>query len=228
MSRYSNKSDFCDWCCMHNTPKDIVEKATVYMGHAKIAVNEERDLIPYYTNLISMMTASSESQTIYLTQDSHIDTEEAEFLSTKVYHAIKWKRKADKEKAVFDYSFICNQRELWHGSDEKPVWNKIISTINANPEIAKFHLNKDYGKARYFIESYLIPNYFRGIHDKMHNYYREQFIEYCSENGYCTFSWNAKTSKVDYKDEGEWHPIVRDMCFAIADYYKMMEEFNND
>lgn len=221
MSNFSGKSDFCDWCTMHNRPKDIVEKATIFMGNAKVSINKEHDLIPYYTNLISMMSSTPESQTIYLTQDSYIDTEEAEFLSTKIYTLIKLKRKANKEKATFDYAYVTAHWSLWT-NDEKLVWLNLISIINVNPSIAKFHLNADYKKALFDIEQYLIPKYFYNVHDAMHTRYREQFIKFCSENGYQTFSWNA----ID-ETKGEWHPLIRKMCFAVIDYRKM-EKMEND
>ena len=223
MSKWTGKSDFCDWCEMHNSPQTIVEKATVYMGHAKLSINKESDLLPYYTNLISSMASNQEGQSIHLTQDSFIDIEEKEFLSTKVYSAIRWKRKADKEKVQFNYKYIQAQKDFW--TDELALWNKIISIMNKNPEIAKVHLNKEYRQALRYIEKFLIPEYFHDVHDGRHTRYREQFVKYCSENGYCAFSWNFETCEVGYQNQGEWHPILRDMCFAIADYHKMCKEF---
>lgn len=224
MSRWTGKSDFCDWCEMHNNPQTIVKKATVYMGHAKVAINKESDLIPYYTNLISSMTSNSEGQVINLTQDSFIDIEEGEYLSAKIYQIIKWKRKADKEKIKFSYNFIKAQKDFWSGEIE--LWKKLINIANLNPDVAKFHLNKDYRHALYEIGINLIPRYFHGVHDGMHTRYREQFVKFCSENGYCAFSWNFETGEVGYQNQGEWHPIIRDMCFAIGDYHKMVKEYS--
>lgn len=219
MSKWTGKSDFADWCLMHNSPQEIVDKATVYLGNAKVAINSTHDLIPYYTNLISSASGGKSEQTIQLTAKSFIDIEETRFMSTKVYQVIKWKRKADKGKQKFDYSFIRKQKDFWLG--EINLWEKLIDTVNKKPEIAKFHLNKDYEKALTFIESWIIPQYFNDVHDALHTRMREEFVKYCSENGYCAFSWNFETGEVGYQNQGDWHPIIRKMCFDIADFHKM-------
>ena len=230
MSHFTGRSDFCDWCEMHNNPQEIVEKATVYYGDAKVAINSPHDLIPYYTHLTAMIASDQDGkQTIHLSRDSWIDTEERQFLSHKIISAIKWCRKANKEKIKFDYDFCKKQKDFYVSqynseSDEK-VWKNIISILNARPALIKDHLNKDYRKACEFVEEYMIPAHFSGVHDEMHNRYREQFVKYCSENGYCAFSINFETGEWGYQNQGEWHPVIRNMCFAIADYHRMMKGY---
>ena len=223
MSKWTGKSDFCDWCEMHNNPKEIVEKAKVYMGDARVAINNERDLIPYYTHLTASIATNPQGQSIHLSRHSWIDDEEKQFLSTKVIEAIQWARKAKKNKEKFDFNFCKKQKNYW--GDNDAIWKAIIARINEKPEVMKFHIDKDFRKACWFFEEYVIPHFFYGIHDAMHTRYREQFVKYCSENGYCAFSINFETGEWGYQNQGEWHPVIRDMCFAIADFHKMEKDF---
>lgn len=223
MSKWTGKADFADWCEMHNSPKEILKKAVVYMGDAKVAINSERDLIPYYTHLTSSIGCSKDSQTIQLTKESFIDIEEKEFLSHKIIDAIMWVRKAKKNKEKFDFNFCKKQKNYY--PDNEALWKAIINRINEKPEVTKLHIDKDYRKACNFFEDYVIPHYFYGIHDAMHTRYREQFVKFCSENGYCAFSINFETGDWGYQNQGEWHPVIRDMCFAIADFHKMEKDF---
>ena len=222
MSKFTGKSDFCDWCEMHYTPQEILKKANVYLGDAKISITTEKDLIPYYTHLIASACGSNGSQTINLSRESFINSEEKEFLSHKIIDAITWARKAKKNNEKFDYNFCKSQKNFW--PDDQYVWKAIINRINEKPEVIKFHINKDYRKACDFIEDYLIDRYFYGIHDAMHTRYREEFVKYCSENGFCAFSINFDTGEWSYQNQGEWHPVIKDLCFAIADYHKMIKE----
>ena len=219
---FTGKSDFFDWCNMHNKPEEVLTKAKVYLGDAKIELKKPEDLIPYYTHLVASAACNGSSQTINLTRKSYINIEEAEHIGNLVYDAIYWYRKAKREKVPFNYAFAQRQKNFW--CSEKPVMESIIAIINKNPNITKFHLDSDYRKALEFITEYIIPHYFSKVHDAMHTRQREDFVKYASENGYCAFSWNFETGEVGYQNQGEWHPAIRDMCFDIADYHKMMKE----
>ena len=73
MSKWTGKSDFCDWCEMHNNPQEIVEKASVYYGDAKVAINSPHDLIPYYTHLTAMIASDQNGkQNIHLSMSNSV------------------------------------------------------------------------------------------------------------------------------------------------------------
>ena len=42
MGKYTGKSDFFDWCNMHNKPEDVIKKATVFLSGAKITFEKPR------------------------------------------------------------------------------------------------------------------------------------------------------------------------------------------
>ena len=76
MGKYTGKSDFFDWCNMHNKPEDVIKKATVFLSGAKITFEKPEDLIPYYTHTIASMSCSKEKQFINLSKESYLDTRE--------------------------------------------------------------------------------------------------------------------------------------------------------
>ena len=112
MSRFTGKSDFCDTCTMHYEPKEIVERANIFMGNAKVHIQQERDLIPYYTNLISMMystkTDNGLEMSISLSEDSFIDSEERSRLSWRVANIISIARKCKRNKVPFTFEQVQN------------------------------------------------------------------------------------------------------------------------
>ena len=226
MSKWTGKSDFADWCEMHNTPKEIVKNAIIYYGNVKVSLEKSKDLIPYYTHLTSTIVASDGKQLVELSAESYLDYIEKEFIASRVYSCILWARRAIRTKSNFNYSFCKAQKEYTNG--DEAVWKAIIKIIKDNPEIIKFHLNKNNYKARAFIIDYIIPHYFSKVHDSRRTMQREQFVKYCSENGYCAFSIDFENNIWGYQTQGEWHPVIRDMCWKIADYHKMIKEFNND
>ena len=83
---------------IHN-PQEFVEKSKIYLGDARVMIKEEKDLIPYYTHLVASACYNKESgNTIHLSRDSFINSEEREFLSWKIRDIISMFRKAKKEK----------------------------------------------------------------------------------------------------------------------------------
>lgn len=218
MSRWTGKCDFADSCEMIHDPKSMVEKSAVYLCGAKIDIKDETDLIPYYTYLEAMSCYSKdEGNVIHLSKRSFIDSEEAERLSWKVIQAIKAFRKAKKEKKEFNIEYLKKSKFFW-GEDYDLVWLEIVDRIKKDNDITKWHLSSDYREASRFVETWLIPNYFWGIHDPMHNRFREEFVEYARKNGYSTFT--DENGKIK-REKGKYSPIIMDMCFAINQYRKM-------
>ena len=217
MSRWTGKSDFCDWCEMHNTPEEIVEKATIYIGNAKVDIKEPKDLIPYYTNLIASMGCSKDSQIINLSKSSYIDEEEEERLAWRIRDAICEARKAKRNKEELTAQMLIKNDPF--SSDSKIIWHVIVDIINKNPEIIKYHLPKDFYELSDFFRSWIIPKYFFGIHLPYANRQREEFLKFAADNGFTIYNNNNK----DLKDS--FHPMLYHMRFDIDAYNKMVHDY---
>lgn len=225
MGRFTGKSDFDDWCNMHYTPETIIEKAVIYLGDAEIKKDKPEDLIPYYTHLIGSLSACPEKQTIFLSSQSWINSEERERIAIMLYGMIKAARKAKKEKAAFDFSYYKNQKNYYGYADKANValYKNAIDIINTKPDIIKIHLPADYRQALSYLEEYIIPHYFYTIHDPIHNHMREDFVHYAAENGYNAFLCGGFTIT---KQGKLFHPVISSMNFMINDYYKMLEKYS--
>lgn len=216
MGKYTGKSDFFDWCNMHNKPEDVIKKATVFLSGAKITFEKPEDLIPYYTHTIASMSCSKEKQFINLSKESYLDTREKERLSNFIHNSIIWAQKAHREKKNFNLDFIKDQKNYKVSSlEDDYILSSIVNKIKKYPELIKFPIKCDS-----IIKEYILPHYFDDIHDKTITSLKEDFIKYAKENGFATFFWNDVSSTVI----GEYHPIIWEMCKKIADYHKMENE----
>lgn len=214
MSKFTGKSDFCDTCTMHHEPKEIVESANIFMGNAKVHIQQERDLIPYYTNLISMMycnnTENGLEMSIHLSQDSYIDSEERSRLSWRVANIINIARKCKRNKKPFTFEEVEKETEFSDNAvcgEPINLWKKLFAVVEKNPDIIKIHLPSDYRKRLYIIESEIIPNYFYNVHLDLSNRQRKEFVKFCGEHGF-------KTLETD----GEYHPLIMGQCIKIREY----------
>lgn len=201
---------------IHN-PQEFVEKSKIYLGDARVMIKEEKDLIPYYTHLVASACYNQESgNTIRLSRDSFINSEEREFLSWKIRDIISTFRKAKKEKVEVTLDYLKSQKYFW-GNGEDFIWSALIDKIKNNMDLIKVHLPKDYRECSYFISEWLIPNYFYDIHDSMHNRFREEFVKFAQENGYRNFD-----------EDGIYHPIIWKMCADINEYHEMKEKYGGN
>lgn len=226
MSKFTGKCDLYDSAFMlQDDPEDFVKNSVFYLERGKLDVKAVKDLIPYCTHLTAAAAYSKGSgNTIHLSRDSFIDSEERDFLSWKIIDAIKAARKAKKEKKTFDFEYLknfCKEVSSFY------PWIPIVETINKNPDLLKTHIPADYRKAYHFFESWIIPEYFSTLHDAMHNRFREDFLEFAKENGYAVADWdeNHEHGKLT---EGIYHPIISHMCLSVAEYYKTIDKIKKD
>lgn len=216
MGKYTGKSDFFDWCNMHNKPEDVIKKATVFLSGAKITFEKPEDLIPYYTHTIASMSCSKEKQFINLSKESYLDTREKECLSNFIYNSIIWAQKAHREKKNFNLDFIKDQKNYKiYSSEDDYILSSIVNKIKKYPELIKFPIKCDS-----IIKEYILPHYFDDIHDKTITSLKEDFIKYAEENGFAIYKENSST--------GEYHPIIWNMSLDVAQYYKTYGEAINE
>lgn len=216
MGKYTGKSDFFDWCNMHNKPEDVIKKATVFLNGAKITFKKPEDLIPYYTHTIASMSCSKEKQFINLSKESYLDTREKERLSNFIYNSIIWAQKAHREKKSFNLDFIKDQKNYKvYSSEDDYILSSIVNKIKKYPELIKFPIKCDS-----IIKEYILPHYFDDIHDKTVTSLKEDFIKYAEENGFAIYKENSST--------GEYHPIIWNMSLDVAQYHKKYGEAINE
>lgn len=216
MGKYTGKSDFDDWCNMHNKPEDVIKKATVFLNGAKITFEKPEDLIPYYTHTIASMSCSKEKQFINLSKESYLDTREKERLSNFIHNSIIWAQKAHREKKNFNLDFIKEQKNYKvYSLEDDYILNSIVNKIKKYPELIKFPIKCDS-----IIKEYILPHYFDDIHDKTITSLKEDFIKYAEENGFAIYKENASI--------GEYHPIIWNMSLDVAQYYKKYGEAINE
>lgn len=214
MGRYTGKSDFDDWCNIHNKPEDVIKKATVFLNGAKITFEKPEDLIPYYTHTIASMSCSKEKQFINLSKESYLDTREKERLSNFIHNSIIWAQKAHREKKNFNLDFIKNQKNYKvYSLEDDYILNSIVNKIKKYPELIKFPIKCDS-----IIKEYILPHYFDDIHDKTITSLKEDFIKYAEENGFATYM----------EEKGEYHPIIWNMSLDVAQFYKKYGETINE
>lgn len=220
-SNFTGKSDFFDWCNMHNTPKDVLKKANVFLNGAKLSLNKPEDLIPYYNHAIASMALSGgkEKQLINLGKESYLDSIEKDHISYIIYDCIMWARKARKAKKDFNLNFIKSQKnyDVCYSSIKDCILNAVIDQINEYPNLIKFHVNRINID---IIKEYLLPHYFWFIHDNFTTRRREEFVKYAGENGYHIFHWDFENNKMVEKN-GEYSPIIWETCLKIKEYQRI-------
>ena len=233
MSKWTGKSDFADWCEMHNTPSEVVEKANVYLGPAKIEIKDEKDLIPYYTNLTAMIAVNHElkkSQSIHLSKDSFIDEEEREFLAWRVEECIKLARKAKKEKVAFTYEWAKPELDkVTLTQCDDMAFKQIIDRINEDPEIIKYHLPKEPCKKNLVLEKWILPEYFYDVHLARFNAMRENFLKFCKENGFAVYLSNSEITNIAGKadeEEVRYSPLLWKMSRDIVVFKEAQEKYD--
>lgn len=204
---------------MIHTLDEIVERSDIYLGDAKVEIKTSKDLIPYYTHIVSSASYNKdEGNTINISKESFIDTEEKDFMVWRIMDAIKLARKAKKEKKPFDLNYLKSERNDKFDTTPDFLWNKIISIINGQPDLIKEHISKDYTVASRYIINWIIPNYFYDVHDPSHNRMREDFVRYCEENGFSVIkNVGGRIQPIN----GEYHPVITRMCMKIEEYYRM-------
>lgn len=237
MGRFTGKSDFEDWCEMHNRPEDIIANAKVYINDAKVDIKTPEDLIPFYTHLTACIASSEGKQTIHLSMESFIDMEEKELLEWRIVELIKVARKAKKYKVPFNYEYVCKERPFLVFSPSRPGQEAVdldkathmglIARINEKPEIIKYHLPTDYRQRGRFVYGYLIPEYFADIHLRRFNQQRKDFLKYCMDYGY---PYDPDEKGVTYiKDSGKlYSPVLLSIWFKVKNYEKLEDNFGGN
>ena len=132
MSKYSGKCDFADTVeiMAERCGKEIfLSKYKVYFGDnfLPLAMNEPRDVIPYYPYLVGAMGSSKEDGgNIYLSTRSFVDTEEEKTINWYLQDILKYWRRCKRKKIPFEKEEAHNHIIL--GFDQE-LENELIDRV---------------------------------------------------------------------------------------------------
>lgn len=193
MGTFTGKSDFEDIVNMHYNPKTVLN-GDVLMNGAKLKLETERDLIPFYPYLCSMMSAEkmedgSTKTRIELCNKSFIDsTEERQktlFVEDIAYFCKKNKKKAT-EITLEDVKDLFNANHIF---DENTL-KKIVDIVSKGKSayafgivVSSYNLKKKHEFVDCIIESFT-KQYLYNIRTKTATQRRKDLLKYASENGW--------------------------------------------
>lgn len=173
MSKFSGKCDFYDGFVMINSDDDEekvnenLKKTDLYIWGSdnrrhRIKADTVKDIVKYYPYLESMAFYSGDKYSITLSNDSFIDQEERERLSSRIKDVLAYWRKCKRNKAPFDVEECC--KAVWgFGNDE--ITKEIATRVAEYGDKAEF----------------------KDIHLPMHEYYRKNWFDEMVKTGYTEF-----------------------------------------
>jgi len=138
MSRYSGKADVYDHFWMSaNTEADVekeIQRTDFYIytkngRRHKLAINNLKDLAPYYPYLISVGVWSKEGRcTIVFSNESFVDQEEREFMSWELRDALAEYKRCKRKKIPFDVEeYMIKRKNSWHS--ESNYTREIVNRV---------------------------------------------------------------------------------------------------
>lgn len=161
MSQFSGK------CDLYDTLIDIYgfensKNSKIYVGDSKIplVINSQKDLIPYYPNLIctGAFNNITGEHVLHITKESYVDIEEKERLDMYLKSVLKIYNRCKRKKEVFDFEKATEQVSYYANKD---IIKEIAYRVSINGKKA----NTD------------------GIHLKSSDYYRQKLVDEMIKNG---------------------------------------------
>lgn len=185
----SGKCDFQDTVEIYGAD-NIINNFRIYAGEHRIvplAFKEPKDLIPYYPYIVGLMCKNNDSGTIWLAEESFIDSEERSWLEWDLEYLKRyWKR--------------CKRKKVpWDDAEAK----KLISFYNWElPEHKKQLVErvKTFGKKATI----------KGLHDPSHDNMRKELYDLMVSTGWdddisyrWVYGWDRWLDRErEKKDEG--------------------------
>lgn len=209
MSKFTGKSDFYDTVFMHYSPEEVMN-GKVYVGNSKIDFeNDKTNLIPYYPYLIASMASTRDNGkldlTIYLSNESYIDSQEKESLFFYILQVALACNKLGTNPSV-------EQLDYYRKScSNNTYFDSVFAFIVGNDEIKKYlkaikikkALNYDSPEAE-FIREVVIPKFFYSFHLPFYNNERLELLK----------EWNENAK------EDAFNPLIFKLKNQIADFNK--------
>lgn len=192
MSRFSDKSDFADTCLMHYTP-DKIACAKISVDGIPLKVNSPRDLIPYYGNLISSMSSSSDNISINLIKTSQPRLREIDTINIFVSEYVSKCRKAKRNKTTLtfeDFKVLSRENAMYFTIYKRCEEHKDL-LLKVYTPYALYSNKKTYYE---IINREIIETLFSDIHTSTGTFYRKNLLEHAAD----FWGNQLKLSKEDY------------------------------
>lgn len=160
----SGKSDFEDFCCMHHTPEEIINKYKIYHGWdiLPLKIETEKDLIARYPFLVKMSASDKNGGIVRLSEKSYIDMAEEEHFTYMLETLKRYYRSCKRNKKQFDKEEAL--RRIVFPSDDRPEKHE----IELVERVAEFG------------EKATIE----GVHDPVHDRMRDEWYNMMIEAGW--------------------------------------------
>ena len=175
MSMYSGRCDVAD--CYDDKSDEYLQKSNFYIGEdiVPLRINNQHDLAPYYPYLVAVAGSDGTRSTISMSTESYIDIEEREHLDWKLRDLQKYRRKCKRNKVPYVEEEALKKTILFEPTD---VDREIARRVGQYGDKATID----------------------GLHDSLHEYYRNRLFEKMVELG-----WDKKTA--DYWIWKDWGRI---------------------
>lgn len=177
---------------MHYTP-DKIAYAKISVDGIPLKVNSPRDLIPYYGNLISSMSASSDSISINLIKTSQPRLREIYTINIFVSEYVSKCRKAKRNKTTLtfeDFDVLSGENAMYFTIYKRCEEHKDL-LLKVYTPYALYSNKKTYYE---IINREIVETLFSDIHTSIGTFYRKNLLEYAAD------FWGSqlKLSKEDY------------------------------
>lgn len=193
MGRFTGKSDFEDLVLMHYGPREVLN-GTVAINGAVLKLETERDLIPLYPYLCSMMSGTKQEDgstkiNVELCSTSYIDTMEERWkasLVSEIAYYCKHNKKKPTEITLEDVKSIYDTNHIF--SDE--TLQKVVNIISKGKSAFAFGIVVSVlkGKERHEFIDCIIKSfskeYLYSIKTEQATRQRKELLKYASENGW--------------------------------------------
>lgn len=196
MSRFTGKSDFCDFFeeAVHKEDFYNSPSTHIYIGNSEVKVTNEKDLYQYFPFIIGSMSAHKLndghiSYTIFLTKEPYWDLRETEALSWYVWEFLrshkKWmsfKKKFQDNTSLEDFQEF--QYEL-NSSYDRKVFNTISERLINVENLKDYYFlvkNKIDVKMKDKILQDFVEEKLSNIHLNFYQKQRETFLKWWDEN----------------------------------------------
>lgn len=139
MSIYSGKCDVYDSLVEINNISDF-DNVKIYANGNHIIplrIDSQRDLIPYYPYLVSMMSSTKDGEkTIYLSEKSYVDTEEEERLQWRLEQLKKYYRRCKRNHEPYDEKEAIKKICIWNVSEDYET--ELVNRVKIDGEKATY------------------------------------------------------------------------------------------
>lgn len=123
MSCYSGKCDFCDVIEIHGI--ESIMNSKIYVKDKELKVSDPKEFIPYYPYLVSMMSWENDHGTIWLSNESYVETQERESLELYLKIILRVYNRCKRKKIEFTYDEVNKELSFFNQDAIKELYERV-------------------------------------------------------------------------------------------------------